>query len=173
MNGVIYARYSCDKQTENSILGQIRECKEFAKKNDNLKIKVGKELSGKDYEINDWITFDEKTKIPFLLLEEGKTSEDINRYAQEEYMPTIIQRGIGQVSNYNCIYTSRLHGAILALLMEKKKIVLIDNAYGKNRHFHQTWLRNIPEIKLVKEAVPIDWKRSIRMCKHILLSLFD
>ena len=24
--GLIYARYSCEKQTENSILGQIREC---------------------------------------------------------------------------------------------------------------------------------------------------
>ena len=28
--GVIYARYSCDKQTENSILGQVRECNLFA-----------------------------------------------------------------------------------------------------------------------------------------------
>ena len=33
-NGVIYARYSCDKQTENSILGQVRECQEFARRND-------------------------------------------------------------------------------------------------------------------------------------------
>ena len=32
--GVIYARYSCEKQTENSILGQVRECKEFAARND-------------------------------------------------------------------------------------------------------------------------------------------
>lgn len=31
--GVIYARYSCDKQTENSILGQVRECSEFARRN--------------------------------------------------------------------------------------------------------------------------------------------
>lgn len=31
--GVIYARYSCEKQTENSILGQVRECKEFAQRN--------------------------------------------------------------------------------------------------------------------------------------------
>ena len=30
--GVIYARYSSDKQTENSILGQVRECTEFAKR---------------------------------------------------------------------------------------------------------------------------------------------
>ena len=32
MNGVIYARYSCDRQTENSILGQVRECTDFARK---------------------------------------------------------------------------------------------------------------------------------------------
>jgi len=32
MNGIIYARYSSDNQTENSIEGQLRECKEFAEK---------------------------------------------------------------------------------------------------------------------------------------------
>lgn len=32
--GVIYARYSCDKQTDNSIRGQVRECTLFAEKND-------------------------------------------------------------------------------------------------------------------------------------------
>ncbi len=34
MKGVIYARFSCDNQREESIEGQIRECKEFAKRND-------------------------------------------------------------------------------------------------------------------------------------------
>ena len=33
MKCVIYARYSSDGQTENSIEGQMRECKEFAEKN--------------------------------------------------------------------------------------------------------------------------------------------
>ncbi len=33
LRGVIYARYSCNKQREESIEGQIRECKEFAKSN--------------------------------------------------------------------------------------------------------------------------------------------
>ncbi len=32
MNAVIYARYSCDNQREESIEGQIRECTEFAEK---------------------------------------------------------------------------------------------------------------------------------------------
>ena len=34
MKAVIYARYSSDNQTESSIEGQLRECKEFAEKND-------------------------------------------------------------------------------------------------------------------------------------------
>lgn len=34
MKAVIYARYSSERQTEQSIEGQLRECKDFAKKND-------------------------------------------------------------------------------------------------------------------------------------------
>ena len=34
MTGVIYARYSSDNQREESIDGQIRECRAFAKRND-------------------------------------------------------------------------------------------------------------------------------------------
>ena len=34
MIGVIYARYSSDNQREESIEGQLRECKAFAEKND-------------------------------------------------------------------------------------------------------------------------------------------
>lgn len=34
MTEIIYARYSSDNQREESIDGQIRECKEFAQKND-------------------------------------------------------------------------------------------------------------------------------------------
>ena len=31
---VVYARYSCDSQTEQSIEGQLRVCEQFAKNND-------------------------------------------------------------------------------------------------------------------------------------------
>ena len=36
MKGVIYARYSCDNQREESIEGQLRDCKEYAKRHDIL-----------------------------------------------------------------------------------------------------------------------------------------
>ena len=35
MTAVIYARYSSDNQREESIEGQLRECKAFAEKNDS------------------------------------------------------------------------------------------------------------------------------------------
>ena len=34
MRAVIYARYSSDNQREESIEGQLRECKEYAARND-------------------------------------------------------------------------------------------------------------------------------------------
>ncbi len=33
MNAVIYARYSSDNQREESIEGQLRDCREYAKQN--------------------------------------------------------------------------------------------------------------------------------------------
>lgn len=37
---VIYARYSCDKQTEQSIDGQLRVCQDYAKKHDIMIIDI-------------------------------------------------------------------------------------------------------------------------------------
>lgn len=44
MNGVIYARYSSDRQTEQSIEGQLRECQEYADAN-NIKIDTANSLT--------------------------------------------------------------------------------------------------------------------------------
>ncbi|MGI6746159.1 MAG: recombinase family protein [Acutalibacteraceae bacterium] len=49
MKGVIYARYSSDNQREESIDGQVRECKAYAKKNDIeiVEIYIDRALSAK------------------------------------------------------------------------------------------------------------------------------
>ena len=49
IKGVIYARYSSDNQREESIEGQIRECKAFADKNgiDIIEIYIDRALSAK------------------------------------------------------------------------------------------------------------------------------
>ena len=40
MKGVIYARYSCDNQREESIEGQLQDCKEYAKRHDILVVDI-------------------------------------------------------------------------------------------------------------------------------------
>lgn len=62
MNGVIYARYSSNRQTEQSIEGQLRECQEYADAN-NIKIDTANSL-----------TEQEKALLAFYITasEEGK-----------------------------------------------------------------------------------------------------
>ena len=49
MNAVIYARYSSDKQREESIEDQLRECKEYADQNGTtvVRIYIDRTLSAK------------------------------------------------------------------------------------------------------------------------------
>ena len=50
MNAVIYARYSSDNQREESIEGQLRECKEYADQNDITVVRtyIDRALSAQD-----------------------------------------------------------------------------------------------------------------------------
>ena len=42
VNAVIYARFSSDRQREESIEGQLRECREYASKNGIRVIEIGR-----------------------------------------------------------------------------------------------------------------------------------
>ncbi len=46
------------------------------------------------------------------------------------------------------VVTDRLHGHILALLLGIPQ-VLLDNSYGKLRHFHETWTQAMPRVQWV------------------------
>lgn len=69
------------------------------------------------------------------------------------YFPThckmMIREGIQFISPYSHIHTTRLHGAILAILLGKEDIVIYDNSYGKNYTFYQTWLKDFPNVRLL------------------------
>jgi len=55
----------------------------------------------------------------------------------------LIGKCIRLFSNYSHIVTSRLHGHILACLMEIPN-TLLDNSYGKNEMYYKTWTYKIP-----------------------------
>jgi exopolysaccharide biosynthesis predicted pyruvyltransferase EpsI len=73
----------------------------------------------------------------------------INWYAIKIYMPLLIKMGIKFISNYKYIYTTRLHGAILCILLQKP-FTFFDNLYGKNIAFYNTWFKELKDIKFVK-----------------------
>lgn len=54
-NAVIYARYSSERQTEQSIEGQLRVCKEFAEKNGQRIVGtyIDRAISGRNVENRD------------------------------------------------------------------------------------------------------------------------
>ncbi|WP_300599658.1 polysaccharide pyruvyl transferase family protein [Niabella sp.] len=56
--------------------------------------------------------------------------------------------GIRMFLQYDRIYTNRLHGMILALLLAKP-VVCFDNSYGKNSAFFNTWLRELDGCRFV------------------------
>ena len=65
-----------------------------------------------------------------------------------------INSGIQFISNYNYVASTRLHGHILSLLLNVSS-VMIDNSYGKNSRFYDTWLKDIPQSSLVKSTEEI------------------
>lgn len=59
-----------------------------------------------------------------------------------------IKLGINFMSNYDLVISTRLHGHILALHLGVPSII-IDNNYGKNSRFYNTWLQDFEGSKLV------------------------
>ncbi len=47
--------------------------------------------------------------------------------------------GIKFINKYDEVYTTRLHGYILSVLLDKK-VHMMDNSYGKNSNFYYTWM---------------------------------
>lgn len=63
--------------------------------------------------------------------------------------PKYIKHGIKFISSYENIYSTRLHGIILALLIGRN-IYIIPNNNGKLQNFYHSWLTRIKSIKLLE-----------------------
>jgi pyruvyl transferase EpsO len=61
----------------------------------------------------------------------------------------LIRDGVKFVSRYQNIYTTRLHVAILAVLLDKP-VTILDNSYGKNSSFIETWMNDTEGVNLMK-----------------------
>jgi exopolysaccharide biosynthesis predicted pyruvyltransferase EpsI len=117
---------------------------------------------GKEFDAHDWPTFENqiiehvnlyrllklKKKISNIYILEKMNNKIIDWYAINIYFPKLIKIGIEFISSYQHIYSTRLHGAILSILLNKN-VGFLDNSYGKNSNFYNSWLQDLDSMEMI------------------------
>lgn len=154
----------------NEILFMERKDQELNSEAVNLLKYMQKKEFPRNITIEDWPTFEKnikndnnsltaktfnflKYKIQKILFALQKTSDIIDpvfgfnkNITREKY----IADGIEFIKRFDVIYTTRLHGAILSILMGKQ-VYIIDNSYGKNLNFYNAWLKDFENVSMFNE----------------------
>lgn len=68
-----------------------------------------------------------------------------------KYTDHLMNKAVTLFSSYREVRTSRLHGHILACLLDMPHVV-IDNSYGKNSQYYNTWTQPNPKAKLFNDT---------------------
>ena len=121
MNGIIYARYSSDSQREESIAGQLRECKAYAEKNGItiLNSYIDRALSAKT---------DNRPEFQRMIKDSARHLFDVaivwkldrfarNRYDSAHYKAVLRKNGVKVLSATEAIATDST-GILLESLLE-------------------------------------------------------
>lgn len=113
-----------------------------------------------DGDISDWPTFEHSFHRTTCLNKILKKVSDahlpyVSKYSNHfwdyyfthYFVETMFKEGVRFISPYTKVGTTRLHGCILSILLGKE-VTLVDNSYGKNSNFYNTWLYDIDNVKL-------------------------
>lgn len=87
---------------------------------------------------------------------------DYNQFLISTYFPHALRVSVEQLSQYQHVYCTRLHAAIIAALLDKE-ITLFDNSYSKNKTFFDTWLQQESTIHFAGRTSHSNLTRSFRM----------
>lgn len=98
-------------------------------------------------EVRDWPTIE---TIPFQFrIFDVLTRLYLNKIANYLFINYLkrylLKKGVKFLSQYKKIYTTRLHVAILSILLNKT-CVFFDNSYGKNKALYETWLEDLDNL---------------------------
>lgn len=97
-------------------------------------------------DFRDWPTLEGKTHISKMFRRIYRlkrfSMNFVDWYAKNVLKRQLVKTGVQFVSGYRDIYTTRLHVAILSILLHKE-FYFIDNSYGKNSTFYDTWLTDL------------------------------
>ena len=84
------------------------------------------------------------------LLNTDIRSRLIDKYWYHYLRPLNVRTAIEFIDSYEHIYTTRMHAALLAVILGKTDVTLFDNSYGKSSSLYDTWLRDVDGLRLVK-----------------------
>jgi len=88
----------------------------------------------------------------------------------DKYSDYLVNKAVKRFSEYRNIQTSRLHGHILACLMDKPN-TLLDNSYGKNSNYYHTWISGLETAQLAVQTHKIARLHEEAMLNKTKLSL--
>lgn len=113
-------------------------------KRNDVELKETKSLtaiSHKNVVIHDWPSMEHRSIWTQILIKAMPKLPPkwMDWYCNHLYRPHLLRCGCQFISRYKKIYSTRLHGAILSFLLGKE-VVILDNSYGKNKCFYDTWL---------------------------------
>ena len=131
-------------------------------------------LESRLYDVSDWPLYEGKDDrlVHLLDLIHKKLFVEADQYAITCYMPNRVRDGVELISKYKRIISNRLHGAILSILMDKE-VYIIDNSYGKNQQYFETWLKDTKGIYYIPTKHLFSSKRKMRFFFYLILSIKD
>lgn len=102
--------------------------------------------------ISDWQTFTEDCWQKTWFRRTKKYVPSMyDWYARNIFKPYMINSGIQLIGSHKKIFSTRLHAAILSILLGKAEdLTWFDNSYGKNSSFYETWLSDLDGITFIK-----------------------
>lgn len=71
-------------------------------------------------------------------------------YWQHVLRPLNVKTAIRFIDQYKSVYTTRMHAAILGVILGKQDITLFDNSYGKSSSLYSTWLSDVDGLCMVR-----------------------
>lgn len=134
--------------------------------------RVDKELSENHVDVEydnvqDWPSYMQKDEICESLLQmiRNPTIEKsvVDQYADEVFRPHMVELAVRFLSAYNQVVTTRLHAGILSVLLGIKATI-VDNSYGKNSSFYDSWLRDVKDVNSLNCNAKSFWTLSMLKC---------
>ena len=102
--------------------------------------RMTKQISPQKIDIEDWPNL-MTTRREARRYIRKHTAQQTDTFFRTTFLPERISEGVKFVSEYKMVYSTRLHVAILRLLLGLP-VKMMDNSYGKNLNFYNTWLKN-------------------------------